>query len=129
MKLWLTLALLLVSLPSLAHDMPAWEYICSVTQPNAKGEFKDVVNVVFLPGWQKSSHLYHTDALDLYFDLRPVLNFKGDEEDLEMAITLRRAGATKPITVSTGPKFSEISVENYELNLSARCFHRSMRGQ
>lgn len=129
MKNLTALALFLFPLIARSHGLPPWEYICSVSRMNASGEFKNVVNVVYLPEWQKSSHLYHSDALDVFFELKPVLDFEGKEVDLEMTLSLKRPESQIPIHLSTGPKFSEISFENYELNIAARCFHRSMRGQ
>lgn len=109
------------------HLGPAPEYFCSVTQMNAAGEFQNVINVVFLPEWQKKSHLYHTDRIDIFFELSPVRDFKGDEVDQEMKLTFKKVGEQLPLRVTSAPKFSEVSTNDYENNLGSRCFHRSMR--
>ena len=70
--------LLFVPAVSLAHDDLSFEYICSVTQKNKDGLFRDVVNVVFLPGWQKQSHIYHDSLKDIWFEITPIKNAMGD---------------------------------------------------
>lgn len=123
------LLFLFLSSTSFGHLGPSPEYLCSVTQMNANGEFKEVVNVVFLPEWQKRSHLYHTDQIDIFFEMSPIKDFKGDEVDQEMKLTFIKVGEKTPLRVTTAPKFSEISTNDYENNLGSRCFHRSMRGK
>jgi hypothetical protein len=129
MKKYFLPLLLLVSASAAAHDLPPWEYICSVSQMRPDGKFNDVVNVVFLPEWQQKSHLYHTDTVDIFFELVPVKNYKDEEVDREMTITFKRADTGAPMHVTTGSRHAEIDSRDYELQLAARCFHRSMRGQ
>jgi hypothetical protein len=98
-----------------AHEGLSFEYICSVTQKNKEGLFRDVVNVVFLPDWQRQSHIYHDSQKDIWFEISPVKNFT--------------TNPTKPTLRFQGPEFSEIGFELDDLNIGARCFHRSQRNK
>lgn len=128
----ISLALALISQPSgfaLAHDDVNFEYICSVTQKNNDGLFRHVVNVVFLPDWQKKSHLYSEDGKDIWFEIVPIKNGMGEIEKYEMTLSLFLNKEEQPTLTFHGPEFSEIGFENYAQNIGAHCFHRSQRGK
>lgn len=112
-----------------AHEDFQFEYICSVTQKNKDGLFRDVVNVVFMPEWQKKSHIYHDDQKDIRFEIVPILSGMGEIESYQMELKLYLNQNTKAHLSFHGPEFSEIGFENDDLNIGANCFHRSQRGQ
>jgi hypothetical protein len=114
---------------SFAHEEINFEYICSVTQKNLDGQFRKVVNVVFLPDWQKKSHLYSEQGQDIWFEITPIKSSMGVVEKYEMTLSLFLENETEPSLVFHGPEFSEVGFENYKLNIGAHCFHRSQRGQ
>lgn len=126
----LFLPLFLFSPVAHAFDGPHFNYICSVYQKNKDGLFKDVVNVVFLPDHQKKSHLYHDRGLDIWFEVTPILDFKGEPESYEMQLRLLpySTSTSNPLFQIHGPEFSEIAFESEEHNIGARCFHRTQRG-
>jgi hypothetical protein len=113
----------------LAHDDLNFEYICSVTQKNRDGLFRDVVNVVFLPDWQKKSHIYRDETKDIWFEVAPVKNSMGEIESYQMELKLYLQKAATPSLSFHGPEFSEIGFEHFDLNIGAHCFHRSQRGK
>jgi hypothetical protein len=132
MKSFLSSLMLLVSSVAFAHEDIQFEYICSVYQFKSEPQEGrlpyEVVNVVFLPDWQKKSHLYHTAALEIYFEVEPVKNAMGEVERHEMAI-LFKDSEDRTTLRATGPEFSEIQLESLEKGYGARCFHRTMRGK
>jgi|GEM_PF-5691109 len=76
----------------------------------------------------KNFHICTTPIESIFFfELSPVRDFKGDEVDQEMKLTFKKVGEQIPLRVTTAPKFSEMSTNDYENNLGSRCFHRSMR--
>lgn len=131
MKILFAFLVLLVSSMAWAHEDIQFEYICSVYQfkPELVNERVpyEVVNVVFMPDWQKQSHLYHTPELDLYFEVEAIKNGMGEVQSHEMVITFKDAQA-RPVLRSTAPEFSELGLESLEKGYGAHCFHRSMRG-
>lgn len=112
-----------------ADDIPHFEYICSVYVKNKDGLFREVINVVFMPEWQKKSLLYKDEQTEIWFEITPLLDFKGDVEGHEMQIRRHLRGDEKPQFILHGTEFSEIAFEDQALNLGTRCFHRSQRGQ
>lgn len=120
---------LCLPLTATAHEDMNFEYICSVTQMNKDGLFRDVVNVVFLPAWQKQSHIYHDDQKDIWFEITPVKNSMGEIESYQMELQLFTLNPTKPTLRFHGPEFSEIGFELEDLNIGANCFHRSQRNK
>lgn len=112
-----------------AHENLNFEYICSVTNKNKDGLFRDVVNVVFMPDWQRMSHLYHDSQKDIWFQITPVINAMGKIEGYQMELKLYVTDPIKPVLSFHGPEFSEIGFEHDELNIGAHCFHRSQRGK
>jgi hypothetical protein len=119
----------LLTTTAFAHEDFSFEYICSVTQKNKDGLFRDVVNVVFMPEWQKKSHIYHDDQKDIWFEIVPVLSGMGEIESYQMELKLYLNQNTKAHLTFHGPEFSEIGFENEELNIGSNCFHHSQRGQ
>jgi hypothetical protein len=136
-SLFLSLGLLIALVASvtatpsaaLAHEGVNFEYICSVTQKNKDGLFRDVINVVFMPDWQKASHLFRDETRFISFEITPVLNGMGEVEKYEMVLQLFLDGLTTPSLVFHGPEFSEVGFEAHDLNIGAHCFHRSQRGK
>lgn len=120
---------LLMPLFSSAHEGLNFEYICSVTNKNKDGLFRDVVNVVFLPEWQKKSHIYRDEQKDIWFEIVPLVDAMGKVEEYRMELKLYLNQAEKPVLSFHGPEFSEIGFEHDELNVGAHCFHRSQRGR
>ncbi|MEY4617775.1 MAG: hypothetical protein RJB66_2735 [Pseudomonadota bacterium] len=122
-------ALLTSPMTAFAHDPVNFEYICSVTQKNKDGQFRDVINVVFLPDWQKKSHLWADSTKDIWFEIMPVHNGMGEVEGYTMELRLFLNKSESPTLSFHGPEFSEIGFENFEQNIGAHCFHRSQRGK
>lgn len=114
---------------SFSHENLNFEYICAVIQKNKDGLFKTVVNVVFLPDWQKKSHIYRDEQKDIWFEIGPIKNTMGDIEGYQMELRLYQNGSAKPSFFFHGPEFSEIGFELDDLNIGANCFHRSQRGK
>jgi hypothetical protein len=122
-------ALLFLTQLAQAHDDVEFEYICSVSEKSASGQMNHVVNVVFLPDWQKLSHLYSENGRDIWFEIVPIKNGMGEIEKYEMHLRLHLNGAHDPSLLFTGPEFSEIGFANFDANIGAHCFHRSQRGK
>lgn len=118
-----------LALATLAHEPVNFEYICSVTQKNKEGLFRDVINVVFLPDWQKKSHLWKDSTKDIWFEIVPVRNGMGEIESYQMELKLYMNQAEQPALGFHGPEFSEIGFEDFDRNIGAHCFHRSQRGK
>lgn len=125
--LLMIVAVLFLSTNIYAHEDFQFEYICSVVQRNKEGRFSDVVNVVFLPEWQKKSHIYHEDTKDIWFEIAPVKNFKGDIESYQMELRIFLDNKPTSTYFFHGPQFSEIGFELEDLNIGANCFHKSQR--
>lgn len=119
---------LLLPMVSFAHEEFNFVYVCSVTNKNAEGLFRDVVNVVFMPEWQKKSHLYEDDQKSIWFEVAPVIDVMGKIESYQMVMELYVNKSVKPTVTFHGPEFSEVGFEHDELNIGAHCFHRSQRG-
>lgn len=119
---------LMAPLSSFAHELENFEYICSVYQRNKEGRFSDVINVVFLPEWQKKSHLWTDSTKDIWFEIVPVHNGMGEIEGYEMELRLYLNKSDAPTLKFIGPQFSEIGFDDAEHNIGSRCFHRSQRG-
>lgn len=116
-------------IPTFAHNDLIFEYVCSVTQMNKEGKFRDVINVVFLPDSQKKSHLWTDSSKDIWFEIVPVVNSLGETENYRMELSLYLNHSKQPTLSFHGPEFSEIGFENFEHNIGSHCFHRSQRGK
>lgn len=112
-----------------AHETVNFEYICSVYQRNKEGRFSEVINVVFLPDWQKKSNIFKDEKVDVWFEIVPLKNGMGEIEKHEMNISLYLSGKSEPSLIVRGTEFSETSFDSYEHNIGANCFHRSQRGK